>query len=198
MNLLNYQRTIFGYHGCDRSVAEAVLSGKQELGESENDYDWLGRGIYFWEHGPNRAMEWAEQRSKTDRGSVREPAVVGAVIHLGVCFDLMDTHYTDLMESFYPAFVADFEYAGKPLPTNRQAKALPADWLLRDLDCEFLNWLIPEVERRQGVNFQTVRCAFIEGAATFPGSGIRKQSHIQVAVRDPITIIGYFRPVDLA
>ncbi len=60
MNLLNYQRTIFGYHGCDRAVADPVLTGRQQLGPSSNEYDWLGSGIYFWEHGPSRALEWAE------------------------------------------------------------------------------------------------------------------------------------------
>jgi hypothetical protein len=35
------------FHGCDKDVAEAVLSGQATLQPSENDYDWLGNGIYF-------------------------------------------------------------------------------------------------------------------------------------------------------
>ena len=39
---------ILGFHGCDRSLGEAILAGKtQHLNRSENDYDWLGHGIYF-------------------------------------------------------------------------------------------------------------------------------------------------------
>jgi hypothetical protein len=33
---------ILGYHGCERWVGEAVLSGKTELKSSNNAYDWLG------------------------------------------------------------------------------------------------------------------------------------------------------------
>ena len=43
---------ILGYHGCDRGIGEAGLPGKAELKVSENAYDWLGHGIYFWEHNP--------------------------------------------------------------------------------------------------------------------------------------------------
>ena len=57
MDLLSYQRTVFGFHGCDKRVADAVLTGKTKLSASENAYDWLARGIYFWEHGPMRALE---------------------------------------------------------------------------------------------------------------------------------------------
>ena len=52
------------YHGCDREIAEAVLSGKGTLQPSENDYDWLGPGIYFWVDSPDRALDWAKDRKK--------------------------------------------------------------------------------------------------------------------------------------
>lgn len=42
---LNYQRTIFAYHGCDRAVAESVLLDRSRLDPSRNGYDWLGTGI---------------------------------------------------------------------------------------------------------------------------------------------------------
>lgn len=46
---LNYQRMVIGYHGCDAATADVVLSGNYSLQPSDNDYDWLGKGIYFWE-----------------------------------------------------------------------------------------------------------------------------------------------------
>lgn len=61
---LKYQRTVVGYHGCDESVVRDVLLRGKHLKPSHNDYDWLGRGIHFWEHGPQRAYEWAKH-SKT-------------------------------------------------------------------------------------------------------------------------------------
>jgi hypothetical protein len=42
--------------------------------------------------------------------------------------------------------------------------------------------------------YQTVRCAFEEGDDTFPGSMLKTETHIQVAVRDPSCILGVFRP----
>lgn len=56
---------VLGFHGCDKKVGEGILSGKIQHEFSENDYDWLGRGIYFWENDPYRAREWAiEQKNE--------------------------------------------------------------------------------------------------------------------------------------
>ena len=41
---------VVGFHGCDKSVVDAVIAGQTELLASKNDYDWLGNGIYFWEN----------------------------------------------------------------------------------------------------------------------------------------------------
>ena len=57
MNLQSHQRLIIGYHGCDARVADQVIRTGGILQPSENEYDWLGSGIYFWEFGPERAME---------------------------------------------------------------------------------------------------------------------------------------------
>ena len=48
---------VLGYHGCDREVGERILGGGGHLQSSENDYDWLGSGIYFWGDNPSRALE---------------------------------------------------------------------------------------------------------------------------------------------
>ena len=36
---------VIGFHGCDKSVVDAVVAGKTDLLSSTNDYDWLGNGI---------------------------------------------------------------------------------------------------------------------------------------------------------
>ena len=87
MSDLKYQRTVIGYHGCDESVVTDVLMRGKNLRPSDNDYDWLGRGIYFWEHGPRRAYEWSQQSKK-----VKKPSLIGAHINLGHYFDLLDTN----------------------------------------------------------------------------------------------------------
>ena len=44
---------VLGYHGCDQTTGESLLAGSP-FKPSENDYDWLGPGIYFWEANPLR------------------------------------------------------------------------------------------------------------------------------------------------
>lgn len=48
---------VLGYHGCDRSVGEALLAGRKTFVGSKNEDDWLGHGVYFWENNPKRALE---------------------------------------------------------------------------------------------------------------------------------------------
>ena len=84
---------VVGFHGCDKSVVDAVIAGKTELLASANDYDWLGNGIYFGENNEDRAWQWAKQLSTRKSSSVKEPAVIGAIIDLGYCLDLTDSFY---------------------------------------------------------------------------------------------------------
>jgi hypothetical protein len=78
---------ILGYHGCDQGVGERLLAGTA-FAPSNNDYDWLGPGIYFWEANPLRGLEFAEEASKRRTSSIKRPFVIGAVIELGLCLDL--------------------------------------------------------------------------------------------------------------
>lgn len=197
MDLLSYQRTIFGFHGCDKAVADAVLTGKARLSASENAYDWLGRGIYFWEHGPMRALEWAMQQAKRKNSSIKEPAVIGAVIQLGTCFDLLDVRFTHELAKMAEVIRARVEVSGQRLPKNQPVTRGDFDWLKRHLDCFVLNNAIPEIERSLGCVFDTVRGVFQEGEPVFKGAGLRMKSHIQIAVRNPAAIVGYFKPENL-
>ncbi|BCU77955.1 hypothetical protein [Luteolibacter sp. LG18] len=193
MNHTAYQRLIIAYHGCDAGVADEVFNGGS-LKPSENQYDWLGRGIYFWEHGPTRALEWAVEQKRRRR--LKTPAVVGALIQLGSCFDLLDVHFTRALERGYQWMDSIHRLSGKPLPLNLPAREEDGDQLLRHLDCAVVNWTIETLELDDpSVRFQSVRGVFQEGQEAFPGSMIRSKSHIQIAVRDPACIVGYFRPV---
>jgi len=40
---------VLGYQGCDKNVGEALLNGTVSFAANQNDRDWLGSGIYFWE-----------------------------------------------------------------------------------------------------------------------------------------------------
>lgn len=175
-----FARVVLGYHGCDADFAESVLLGKTEVHDwrrSENDYDWLGHGIYFWEHAPERALSWASSRKKK--------GVIGAVIQLGNCLDFTDVKYTELLSLRYQSMVEMYRLTGASLPENKGKN--------RKLDCLMVNELIRQ-KRALLDPFQTVRCPFLEGEPAFPGSGILKESHIQIAVIDPACILGVFRP----
>ena len=65
---------VIGFHGCSKSNWRNVIQNQDELKASNNLYDWLGNGIYFWENNLARAWEWARRRYEDDA------AVVGAVI----------------------------------------------------------------------------------------------------------------------
>ena len=194
MDLLSYQRTIFGYHGCDSRIAKAVLDGKARLLASDNTYDWLGRGIYFWEHGPTRAMEWAEQQAGRKSGGIKRPAVLGAVIQLGNCFDLLDVRFTKELSLHATNLEQALQSEKRELPQNEPTGTGDFDWLRRHRDCFVLNAAIPHMEQLYACTFHSVRGVFQEGEPAFNGAGIKLKSHIQIAVRDPRALIGYFRP----
>ncbi len=191
---LNYQRMIIAYHGCDASVVAKVLSGDDTLVPSEEEHDWLGPGIYFWEHGPQRAYDWAVEEKQRNPEKIQKPDVLGAYINLGQCFDLLDTANTRLLQAMYPQFQRFITESGKPMPENKPApgKSDP-DKVLRFLDCAVIKYALDKVAAK-GVVYQTVRGVFVEGGQAFPGAGIMLKSHIQISVRDPGCIVGFFRP----
>ena len=147
---------------------------------SENDYDWLGTGIYFWEEAPARAYEWAKKMHPN------EPAVIGAKIRLGRCLNLLDvTAYKSLRDT-YNILKANVSCQ---LPRNGK--------LCHRLDCLVINTATSFAEKVLGLPYDTVRCPFPEGEPVFPGSTILDRSHIQIAVRNQTALAELFA-VDIA
>lgn len=111
---------IYGFHGCDRRVGEAVLaSHTRQLNASENTYDWLGNSIYFWESSPERVLEFAREakvQKQISKGRIRRPYVVGVVIELGNCLNLLDHAGLMEMRAAYEMLKASTEAAGGQLP----------------------------------------------------------------------------------
>ena len=173
----NFPRVVLGYHGCDPAFADALIAGAIPIADwrpSTNPYDWLGDGIYFWEHAPARAREWSGKGG-----------VVGAVLQLGLCLDLTDTAYTQLLELTYGQLRETYLAEKRRLPQNRGKR--------RELDQLVINELVGGAAAEVGT-FQSVRCPFLEGEPAFPGSAILRESHVQIAVRDHACIAGVFRP----
>lgn len=190
---MDYSRFVVGYHGCDSMLTQKVLLGDADLELSNNKYDWLGRGIYFWEHGPARAMQFAVDEAKRKPAKVKEPSVLGAYIYLGDCFDLLDVEFTSILEAAFPSFVADQASRGEPVPQNDRLRT-DGTKLFHALDRAVIEFAISLAEKVGDRKFDTVRGAFWEGGEAFSGSEIAKQSHIQIAVRNPECVLGYFKP----
>lgn len=197
---MRYQRQIIGYHGCLKDTFEAALVNGTHPTPSSSHTDWLGTGVYFWEYGPNRALEWAKQKAIRAGRSTDDARVLGAVIQLGSCFDLLDTEATDLLSLAFADLTSTLA-PGTELPKNTTPARLIAesghpDVLLRARDRAVIELAIDtEAAADPPTFYQTVRGAFWEGGAAFPGAAIEKRSHIQVSVRDMTCIIGYFKPV---
>lgn len=152
---------------------------------SNNDWDWLGHGIYFWEHAPERALRWARERY---RGRRQRPAVVGVHLQLGRCFDLLNESFTSQLEESYEKLVQTFADESRALPRNSGPEGKR-----RELDCLVINFRLTDL-RNNGVEYDTVRGAFLEGVPVYPSAGFSRESHIQVAVRNTSCILGVFRP----
>jgi hypothetical protein len=183
-----FARIVIGYHGCTEAYGRDLLLGskpRHEWRPSTNDWDWLGHGIYFWEHSPQRAMRWAQEKHASS-GEV--PAVLGAVIQLGRCFDLLNEAITSMLERRYQELAVSYQQAGQPLPQNSGR-----DWKRRELDCLVINDCLMRGQAH-GLDYDTVRGAFLEGAAAYPGAGFSREAHVQIAVRNPACILGVFRP----
>jgi len=184
---------ILGYHGCSQEVGEKVLSGSTLMKDSNKDFDWLGPGVYFWEADPVRAWEWADWKVK--RGDFKAPFVVGAVIDLGNCLDLVSRDSLEILRDSYESFVEVINMADddRELPKNKQGTSTDEDNLLRYLDCAVIKHLHTVLDRQNEPPFETVRGLFTEGDELFAGSGFKKKTHSQVAVRDKDCIKGTFR-----
>ena len=186
---------VLGFHGCDESVAESVLLENQNLGYSYNKYDWLGHGIYFWENSPSRALEYAnilKNNPGRSRKPVKKPAVLGAVINLGYCLDLLDYENLQLLKGSYELLCAlESEW-----PENYR---LPKsnDLLIRNLDCAVIQTLHTVRSEEGKQPYDSVRGVFWEGEHLYPNAGFREKDHIQLCVINPNCIKGFFRPRDL-
>jgi len=181
-----------GFHGCDKSVAEKVLNGNENLKPSKNDFDWLGHGIYFWENNDQRALQFA-QEAALRKPTIKEPFVIGAVIDLGYCLDLTDMSCLSELKQSYEALKKILANSGVDLPVNKNVGENNY-MLLRNLDCAVIECEHAINETAKVKSFDSVRGIFVEGECLYPGSGIRDKNHIQICVRNPNCIKGYFLP----
>ena len=186
---------VLGFHGTDASTAEKVFAGDEGLRISEKAHDWLGSGIYFWEGSPQRAMEWAEEvkaRPFKGSGKINVPAVVGAIIDLGACCNLFDSRALKELADAWELLDLQGMDDGSPVPQN-EGDGPDRPRRLRDRAVvQFMHSL----RAASGLPaYDTVRSPFHEGEELYPQAGFNRRNHVQIAVRNPDCIKGYFRPI---
>jgi len=180
---IEYTGLILGFHGCSKALADRVILGTDDFRKSDKPFDWLGRGVYFWERDPRRAYEFAKEKKS------KEPAVVGAFIDPGRCLDLRCRDNQEIIRSAYDQYCMDY---GVPEERNESyEEGIP---LKRDLDCLMIEAACKMNRNPSGRTFDTVIGTFLEGMEIYPGAGMRDKTHTQICVRNPDCILGYFRP----
>lgn len=161
---------VVGFHGTRLSLAaDIVRSG--DFRRSPYPWNWLGRGTYFWQEDPARAYQWAKRRF----GGAG--AVVEARIHLGRCLDLAQQRSLRLVRKAYIELKKAAVKSDGTLPSNR-GNDHSLDAAVIEVVCA--NW----------GEFDTVRSAFAQGTELYPRSGFRSMNHVQIAVRNPKSIVG--------
>jgi len=183
---------VLGFHGCDRSVGMKVLTGQQDLNASTNTWDWLGSGVYFWEHDPDLAMAYAHDvanRKQFAKGSISEPFVLGAVIDLGNCLNTSTSGGIEILRNGHVGLVRTLKVAKaeKQLPRNIGDNQ-------RYLDCAVVEYIHQQNKENNYLEFDTVRGAFQEGDPIYEGAYLTMKNHIQICVRNSACIRGYFLP----
>ncbi len=188
---------IFGFHGCDITVRDSIFSNeKQILENSTNQYDWLGHGIYFWENDPDRALEFATKKAKLKNSSITQPSIIGAVLDLGYCLDLLNFKNNILVKEAYQNLKEAYKITGGKLPRNINPPNSKSKYrLLRYLDCAVIETLHTQEDKVK--KFDSVRGLFPEDKNLYKGAGFRSKTHIQICIRNPNCIKGFFLPREL-
>lgn len=175
----DYDRTVVAFHGTQRSTAERLIAGTP-FGPSENDDDWLGHGIYFWEYAPQQAWWWAERRY-----GAADAAVVGALVRLGRCIDLLDPSNATLLTIAHRELEGALTAAGQTLKNNMNKH--------KYRDCAVFNYLFAKLGM-QSIQVESTRAVFVPLEAgglprLWERSGIFRGAHIQLSVREANNIL---------
>jgi len=209
-----------GFHACKREFAIALQHGEirlQEWKPSKNAYDWLGGGIYFWEGSRRRAEEWGHQFVTGPTAIIEAEIELGVCFDLSETkyLHLIQEVYDSLVvlyrdegwslpknRSLEPrtkwkrSILAALDWANGMLYPNLTnipfARSQQVE--LRFLDCLVMDQVFDLMQNGfEGgtIEFETVRCPFEEGEPLFPGSMIRSQNHVQIAVRNSAAIQGF-------
>jgi hypothetical protein len=198
---------ILGFHGCDKKLRDSIISEEGVvINPSNNEYDWLGNGAYFWENNQERAMQFAKESKerflklnkisqdkyvKEGKSIVVEPAVLGVVIDLGHCLDLLDSEYLKILKKSHQFLCETQSRYKKKIPKNI---LLEGELMIKNLDCAVIQTTHELNKQLKKTAFDSVRGVFLEGIDLYENAGFKEKNHIQIAIRNPNCIKGYFMP----
>jgi hypothetical protein len=180
---------VIGFHSCDKKIGLKVLNGDDHLRPSYNSWDWLGPGVYFWEQNPHRALQYAKECAEGTQkfaGKIETPFVIGAIIELGNCLNLIEPDSINIVNEAYEELIKTIQDAGGKLPKNKAAN--------RALDCAVFKYVHESNVRTARTPYDTIRSPFHEGGELYEGSNFSKRLHMEVCVINPQCIKGYFLP----
>ncbi|HZL38444.1 MAG TPA: hypothetical protein VFC78_24230 [Tepidisphaeraceae bacterium] len=174
----DYNRTVIGYHGTTAEAAEKLVDGDQ-FNASSNDDDWFGKGIYFWEYAPKQAWWWTTKLKR-----MKQPAVVGAIVRLGHCLDLLDPTNVLTLKQFHDETLLKWKAANIAIPKNGNQH--------KNLDCALFNLFYDQSR----VPIETARAVYVPTESSkraWKRSWIYEEAHIQICVRQPKNILAVWR-----
>jgi hypothetical protein len=184
---------VIGFHSCDKEVGLRLLNGTDELLPSDNPWDWLGPGSYFWEQDAERALQYATETAagkQKNKIAAKTPFVIGAIIELGNCLDLVETASLEILKESYNKLKEIKDILEEKMPVNRGNN--------RALDCSVIKYIHQANADSGKPPLDTIRCAYPEGEEIYPGATISSRLHIQICVCNPECIKGYFLPKPLS
>ena len=180
---------VLGFHGCNVDTYELVVRQGKHLKPSENEYDWLGNGIYFWENSYERAYDWAVAKYGENA------RVVGAILDLGYCLNLTDYRSAEVLKLGYSLLETYRSLSDMEMPENRKGRS-KTDLLLRNLDCAVIQQIHTYNKKMEYEPYDSIRGVFTEGGEVYPGAGFVEKTHIQICIVNPNCIKGYFAPIE--
>lgn len=193
----DYHRTVIGYHGTGLAAALQLVNRIESFKWSKRSYDWLGGGTYFREYAPKQALAWAMLRQKQFASKVNktpeeqrratEPlAVVASMIRLGFCLDLTEPENIQFLWKVFEEYKENLDLTGEPLPVNERH--------FRKLDNAVFNYAYALLEQSdESSTVDTARGVYVPQGGkrrVWEGSWISRDTHIQLCVRNPASILG--------
>lgn len=187
-------KRVAGYHGTTASAATIIQRDGFKL--SENSWDWLGKGVYFFEAAPSMAWQWAVEFAERQRkkGNDSTPALLSAVLDIERCMDLLDDVWDEPMKAAADELEKDGVLAQQHGLRLRSAKlsraVIVSDYEMplkayrnNSADCQVVNAVWGKA-KDAGFLASGIRAPFVLGKQLYSNSFFFDEGHVQISVVD--------------